>query len=633
MSFKKKFYSIFIILLLIAGVNFTACGGDGGGGNTPASSTSKQILTFGFTSPASTGVIDETAKTIAVRVPFKTDVTKLAAVFSTNGEKTTVAGTEQTSGTTENNFTGSVVYIVVAQDGTKAEYTVTVTVAESDEKDITGFTIGTQSITKIDGTDITVTVPFGSNKASLTPSITHTGASINPDTGVSRNFTNPVKYTVTAADGSINEYTVTVKTWVKTFVGTGGDYGAAIGTDSSGNIYITGGFDGTVDFGGSSITSNGSTNFFITRYSPDGTLQWFKALGGSGMDNVSSLKTDSSGNIYAAGSTDGSIDFGGGTVSSGGAFIVKYDSGGSYQWVKILSSVVVYSLALDSSGNYYLTGSFSDSVDFGDGTSVAPKGGDDIFVAKYDNSGTLMWVKTYGGSAPEHTGYGLSIFIDAAGSVLVSGYFEGAVDFGDGSAASAGLSDYFVVKHASGGDYLWSKIISGPSIELEAYICADSSNNIYITGYLKGSIDFGSGSTVTGSGSSDIFIAKYSPDGEYRWANRLGGTTFDGAVAICTDSLANVYVTGHFAGTVDFGDGNVTSNGSNDFVIAKFSTDGVYRWARTLGTAGSDVGRSVCADTSGNIYVLGDFNGTLNFGDGDVEGNGAQDFFLIKILN
>jgi len=192
-------------------VSSIGCSGGGSkSGNFPANSSSKQMTAFGFDEPASTGVIDETAKTIAIKVPYKTDITKLVAVFTTTGAKTTVGGAEQISETTENNFTGSVIYAVYAQDGSKAEYTVTVTVAQSDEKDITGFTIDKQLNSTISGKDITVVMPYGTDKKSLTPTITHTGASISPASGYSQDFTGSVNYTVTAADGSKKEYTVTV---------------------------------------------------------------------------------------------------------------------------------------------------------------------------------------------------------------------------------------------------------------------------------------------------------------------------------------------------------------------------------------------------------------------------------------
>ncbi len=202
---------IVAVLLFCAALGLTmGCSGGSGGGNDPASSTSKEITSFEITNPAAAGVINESANTINVTVPFGTDVTKLVAEFVTTGVKTSVDGVEQKSSVTENNFASPVSYTVTAQDGTTAVYTVTVTAAAGNAKEITKFEIEGQSSSVTNGTGITVVMPNGTNLKSLSPDITHTGANVSPASGASQDFTNPVTYTVTAADGSQKKYIVTV---------------------------------------------------------------------------------------------------------------------------------------------------------------------------------------------------------------------------------------------------------------------------------------------------------------------------------------------------------------------------------------------------------------------------------------
>jgi hypothetical protein len=170
----------------------------------------KDITSFSFTSPAATGVI--TGTNIAVTVPFGTNVTSLVANFTTTtGASVKVGSTAQVSGTTANNFTNPVTYRVTTTDATTKDYTVVVTRAANPAKDITSFSFSSPTaIGVINGTNIAVTVPSGTNVTALVPTITHSGASINPNSGVAQNFTSPVTYTVTAADGTTKEYTVTV---------------------------------------------------------------------------------------------------------------------------------------------------------------------------------------------------------------------------------------------------------------------------------------------------------------------------------------------------------------------------------------------------------------------------------------
>ena len=177
------------------------------------SASAKAMTAFVFASPATTGVINETLHTIALTVPFGTDLRALVATFTTTGASVAIAGAPQTSGTTPNDFTNPVTYTVMAADSSTQDYVVTVAVAAGSAKAITAFTIpgqvGTTAINETDKT-IALTVPSGTDLTNLVPAITITGVSVGPASGVANNFTSPVTYTVTAVDASIQAYTVTV---------------------------------------------------------------------------------------------------------------------------------------------------------------------------------------------------------------------------------------------------------------------------------------------------------------------------------------------------------------------------------------------------------------------------------------
>ncbi len=210
---------------------------------TVASISAKAITAFSFTSPAATGVIDENAKTIAVTVPFGTDVTTLLATFATTGANVTVGGTIQESGTTPNNFLNSVDYLVTAADGTSATYTVTVSEASGSEKTITSFSFTSPAaIVVIDeaAKTIAVSVPFETDVTALIATFTTTGAgvtvgSIAQVSGTTPNdFTSPVAYTVTAADGTSVSYVVTVTVRTVNVTHLAGTLGGAGSLDNTG---------------------------------------------------------------------------------------------------------------------------------------------------------------------------------------------------------------------------------------------------------------------------------------------------------------------------------------------------------------------------------------------------------------
>ncbi len=208
------FGALFLVVAELAGCS----GGGGGGGGTPPSSA-KAITAFSFVNATATGTIDETAKTIVVTVPYGTSVTALIATFTTTGASVKVGSTAQVSGATSNDFTNPVAYVVTAEDGSTATYTVTVTIAANPAKALTAFSFASPAATgSIDeaAKTISVTVPFGTNVAALVATFSTTGASVKVGSTVQvsgatpNNFTNSVLYVVTAADASTATYTVTV---------------------------------------------------------------------------------------------------------------------------------------------------------------------------------------------------------------------------------------------------------------------------------------------------------------------------------------------------------------------------------------------------------------------------------------
>ena len=186
---------------------------------TIASNTAKVLTAFSFTAPAVTATINESAKTVALTVPFGTDATALVATFASTGASVKVGTTAQTSGTTANNFSSPVTYTVVANDGSTQAYVVTVTVAANTAKTLTAFSftspVAAGTINETAKT-VALTVPFGTDVTALVATFASTGASVKVGTVVQtsgttpNNFTSPVTYTVVAADGSTQAYAVTV---------------------------------------------------------------------------------------------------------------------------------------------------------------------------------------------------------------------------------------------------------------------------------------------------------------------------------------------------------------------------------------------------------------------------------------
>lgn len=304
--------------------------------------------------------------------------------------------------------------------------------------------------------------------------------------------------------------------WGKVFGNANYGTGAGIAVDSSGNVFVTGFVNGSADFGGGTLMSAGGDDIFVVKLDPTGGLLWAKLFGDISNQKGTGIATDASGNVLVTGHVKGSVDFGSGPMASPVAdaiFVAKFDPTGAPVWSSLFPDVsgkgnTATGIAADVSGNVLVTGWVSGSVDFGSGP-LTSAGGFDVFLAKFDLGGTLLWSHLFGDAASQ-VGWGVAV--DPTANIVVTGYFSGAVDFGTGTGeiVSAGLADIFIAKFKPDGTALWSKRFGDPTNQAGFGVATDPSSNIVVTGYIRGTIDFGIPPPLTSMGGEDIFIAKLS---------------------------------------------------------------------------------------------------------------------------
>tara|TARA_R110002049_G_scaffold65035_1_gene170979 strand:+ start:117987 stop:120212 length:2226 start_codon:yes stop_codon:yes gene_type:complete len=456
--------------------------------------------------------------------------------------------------------------------------------------------------------------------------------------------------------------------WAKSIGGTGDDYSGFVTSDSSGNIYMTGYYTGTVDFDPNSnvenLTSVGNKDIFIQKLDANGNLIWIKSIGGNGYDIAKSITIDASGNIYLTGNFQETVDFNPGpetnTLTSNGDwdfFLLKLDSNGNFIWVNSTggsSSDDVNSVAIDSSGNVYLTGNFYYTVDFDPGSetfNLTSAGCNDFFIQKFDTDGNYIWAKTIGNNA---CGSAISLTIDSSDNTYITGYYSGTVDFDPGASttnlSSSGGSDIFILKLDSNGNFIWAKSFQEISNGTYGYtskcITTDIWGNIYITGSYSGTVDFDPGEETTSfttTALSDIFIVKLDTAGNLLWANSMGTDNpsyYSGGASIITDTSGNVYTIGDFQGTIDFdsssGVNNITTIGDSDAFVQKLDTSGNFIWASSFGGSGTWCrAYSIINDSSNNLYLTGGFAGTVDLNPtANTENHtsaGNRDIFIQKL--
>jgi len=427
--------------------------------------------------------------------------------------------------------------------------------------------------------------------------------------------------------------------WVKRLGGVDTDLGLGAAADRSGNVIVVGGFNGTVDLGTGLLTSSGGLDGFVASYSPAGTPRWSRRFGGTGTDVARAVAVDAAGNVVVAGYFEGTVDFGGGPLTSGAGstnvFVARYSPTGTHLWSRRGGGPGVdlaNAVAVDGAGNVVVTGQFTGTADFGGGPLTSAFGGynTDTFIAKYSAAGTPLWAKSF-------FSYGLDVgtglAVDGAGNVLVTGYFYGLTDFGGGFVGVAGgvRADIFLVKLSDSGGYVWSRRFGGTGDDRGEAVTVDTAGNIALAALVRDAgVDFGSG-VLPLHGADDIAVAEFSPTGASLWSRCLGGPAGDLPTAIAFDGSGNVVLTGYFSGTADLGGVPLVSAGSTDAFVARYSSGGAPLRQLRFGGAGADRADGLAIGPGGSTIVTGSFSEAADFGGTRLTSAGSLDVFLLNV--
>lgn len=462
---------------------------------------------------------------------------------------------------------------------------------------------------------------------------------------------------------SLRAQIVPIYNWAGKVGGTSSEYGDFITTDASGNVYLTGRFDGTCDFDPGSGTANkvsaGSSDIYIAKYTQNGNLIWVITMGGTGLDRGYGMDIDANGNIYLAGTFSLSVDLNPGAgialhTSLGGTdmFVAKYDSSGNYIWSKAFGEInteFAEAIALDGNGFFYLTGEYSsDSLDLDPGSGTAtiinanPTTSYDPYLAKYDTSGNFIWGFGLQGTSSD---YSKSVTVDANGNAIIGGYFFTTMNcdpVGGTAVTAVGSADCFIASYDSAGTFNWAKSFGGTLADNLFSVTAKGSD-VYSTGTFNSIVDFDPGVdtlNIQSKGSTDVFIHKLNNAGELQWAGGIGGTGADNSNCIRLNAAGDLFIAGSFMDSADFDISAATATlktvDGRDGFLAKYDNSGAYKWALKNGSALTDYTRSVAINSNANsIWVTGYFGASPLFVDPQnvvppLTSSGANDIFIAK---
>jgi hypothetical protein len=285
---------------------------------------------------------------------------------------------------------------------------------------------------------------------------------------------------------------------------------------------------------------------------------------------------------------------------------------------------VTRSVGLDAQGNVYAFGDFEGVVGYGGEPLVAAGSKADLVVSKYDKYGNPIWSVRAGDSSNQ---YGAKMVVDAQGNLILLARIYGSVDFGGGPRSSKGAGDILVVKLDGDGKHIWSRVFGDQDPERSERVVVDAQGDVLLTGTFTSTIDFGGG-VLTSEGMRDAFVVELDGDtGEHVFSLQIGGPGDDYGFGIDLDGAGNIVIGGRFQDTIDIG-GPLSSNGDKDIYLAKLNKFGVPLWSRSFGGDDADELHDLRVQANGDIVVVGGMSATVDFGGGDLVSEGLRDIFV-----
>ncbi len=408
--------------------------------------------------------------------------------------------------------------------------------------------------------------------------------------------------------------------WMKSYGNANAEFVSDVAVDNAGNIYFAGTFAETLSVDGNTVVSEGNTDFYVAKMSPEGSVLWLKSGGSNAVEQANAIAVDADGNVYVAGLSNDNTAFDGNRFPSLGSkdgFLLKLDNNGNMLYVRTLGCINddnAYDVVVDGSNNVIVTGYFNYALQISS-TSMFQnaRGANDAFLVKFDSEGNVLWSMTNASSSHD---YGRRVTCDNAGNVYLAAEFKGSISMGGSNLQSPNDINVYLAKFDSSGAVQWAVQRGASGNDSIRALGVTSAGDVYMA-YKQV--------------NSNPFIAKFSSSGVSQGTIAFSGTgTLEVGDILC-DQNGNTYVAGGYSGTIEFGSEASTSSGSGrDFYIIRYGSDGNVNMRIFGNQNNTNYINSIAIDYANNLVAGGGFASSITMNADTETSDGQDDALIIK---
>lgn len=407
------------------------------------------------------------------------------------------------------------------------------------------------------------------------------------------------------------------------------EFGFDVAVDEDGYLYMTGEYLDGAEIGGTTYPSAGFNDMFLSKYDPAGRPIWVQTIGSALLDRSVGVEIGRDGNIYVVGSGKATFPSRGGGLHNRDSHVMCFSPSGTLLWGHALDGDVLseaYDVDADAAGFPVVAG-FMETESYFPNDTLPGHGGRDAYLIRFDTTGEYVWGLAIGGTDKDEA---YAAAMDESGNTYIGGLFTDKAFAGSDSVVSISGEDGFIAKADANGNPLWITSLGSPGFARVTALEVSADGDCYFTGTYTDSLVLSTGNLVS-SDFFDIFYGKIDPSGNLVWVRSAGGLNRDTPEDLEVDANENIYLTGWFFGTIDFDTASATSSGFEDLFFCQADSNGNVLNFRSAHYSNSRSAHGIAVDKARNVAIAGSFVEFIDFSGDTIHAvNNTTDIFLAK---